>query len=106
MPKAIKQPVLTDIITCAAKKEVSAVVIAYDLLLNGSDCVEEFAEQCRVLASSSNDALISEDKNEQRNESSQVTVGLKNTEKISRNSIDSLKKSMSSSKKVKTKMTT
>lgn len=94
-----KTQLLTDIITCAAKKEVSAVVIAYDLLLNGSDCVEEFAEQCRVLASSSNDALISEDKNEQRNESSQVTVGLKNTEKISRNSIDSLKKSMSSSKK-------
>jgi hypothetical protein len=48
-----KRVLLTDIITCAAKGEVSMVEVAYELLSGegeDKDASEEFADQCQVFA--------------------------------------------------------
>ena len=69
-----KRILLTDIISCSAKGEFSVVEVAYELLLCGEeDCAtemeptskvkdvaeEEFAEQCRVFATSLSEASSS-----------------------------------------------
>ena len=53
-----KRVLLTDIITCSAKGEFSMVEVAFELLCgegdeeSRDDAEEEFADQCRVFASS------------------------------------------------------